>query len=77
MGVIEDAINYVRYMVDTYGVASFFDNLDDEYTLEDAIDDRDIWYTCPHCDDMVLYDDYPEAFCHGCECPICEESFED
>lgn len=74
---MDKAIEFVRYMVDTYGVSSFFDNLNDEYTLEDAIAENDIWVSCVDCDDIILYEDYPEFFEIGAVCPICGYDFEE
>ena len=57
-------IEFVRYMVDTYRVHSCLED-DDEY--------NDIWFECPECGEPILYADYPEAFCIGAACPVCEE----
>lgn len=74
---IQKAIDFVRYMVDTYGVKSFFDNLNDEYTLENAIDENDIWVECVECGEPILLEDYPEFFEIGAACPICGYDYEE
>lgn len=70
---MEKAIEFVRYMVDTFGVRSCFDNIDEENTLED----EGLWYESPCCQELILFEDYPEAFEVGCVCPICESKYEE
>lgn len=70
---MENAIEFVRYMVDTFGVRSCFDNVDEENSLED----EGLWYECPECGEPILYEDYPEAFNYGCMCPVCEFEYEE
>lgn len=55
-------MDFVRYMVNTYGVRSCLENFED-----------DIWFECPECGEPIFYEDYPEAFCIGAKCPVCEE----
>lgn len=73
---MERAIEFVKYMVDTFGVRSCFDNIDEENSLED----EGVWYECPECGEPILYEDYPEAFefrHYNCKCPICEFDYEE
>lgn len=65
-------IEMVQYMIDTYGVRSYLDNLGDED--EDEMDEDDLWFECPECGDPVLWADWmdSEEFASG-YCPICGE----
>ena len=60
-------IEFVRYMVDVYGVHSCLED-DDEY--------NDIWFECPECGEPILIgSDYSFEECKN-QCPICGEPWE-
>lgn len=59
-------VDFVRYMVDTYGVRSCLENDDDD----------SIWFECPECGEPILIGlDYSLEECKN-QCPICEEPWE-
>ena len=58
---------YVKYMVETYGVRSCYED-------EDELAREDLWFECPECGEPILFADYPEVFVDNRpECPVCEE----
>lgn len=69
----DKAVAFVEHMVDTYGVRSCFDNVDEDNTLED----EGLWFECPECGDPILiFDDYNlDEVIDGC--PICECTWDD
>ena len=61
----------VHDIVDTYGVYSFLDN-------EDDIEENNLWFNCPNCEDPISYDDFKDSKeLHAGFCPICESRFFD
>lgn len=58
---------YVKYMVDTYGVRSCYEDADE-------VAREDLWFECIECCEPILFVDYPEVFLdNGHECPVCGE----
>lgn len=58
-------------IVETYGVYSFLDN-------EDDMEENNLWFICPHCDDVVAYDDFKDSKeLHAGFCPICKSQLFD
>lgn len=69
----QKAIDFVKQMVEDFGVNSCFDNIDEENTLEE----EGIWFECPVCGEPILiFEDWSleEVMEH---CPICEEEYND
>ena len=66
---IDKAVEFVKYMVDTYGVRSFLEDIDES----EYYDPAGIWFECPECGEPILFCDYPEYFQKGMGCPVCEE----
>lgn len=67
----QKAIEFVNWMIDTFGVHSCYDNINEDNTLEE----EGLWFECPNCGDVVSFEDWTfeeiENFC-----PICEEWWE-
>ena len=58
---------YVKYMVDTYGVRSCYEDADE-------VAREDLWFECPECGEPILFADYPAVFVDNQpQCPVCEE----
>lgn len=65
-------INFVTYMIDTYGVASCFNNIDEDNTLEE----EGLWFECPICGEPILFEDWDlDEMEH--ECPVCGERYDE
>lgn len=69
----DKAIQFVKEMIDTYGVRSCFDNLDEDWDLED----EGLWFECPNCGEPILIGDDWDLEEVIDRCPICEESYEE
>ena len=69
----DKAIQFVKEMVDTYGVRSCFDNLDEDWDLED----EGLWFECPNCGEPILISDDWDLEEIIDRCPICEEPYEE
>lgn len=66
--------DYVKTMVNEFGVRSYLDNIDEDMTQEEI--DDDLWFECPICGEPILYDDYADSeLLFDDICPICEQNF--
>lgn len=69
----EKAIEFIKYMIDEYGVTSCFDNIDEDNPIEE----EGLWFECPICGEpILLFDDWELEEVVDC-CPVCEERYED
>ena len=58
-------------MVETYGVRSYQDNLNDD--PDDAINDE-LWFQCPECDEPIYFEDFADSDdLRNGYCPVCGE----
>lgn len=69
----QKAIDFVKEMVDTYGIRSCFDNIDEDNSLED----EGLWFECPVCGEPILIGDDWELDEVIEVCPVCEERYDD
>lgn len=65
-------LDVVNYMVETFGVRSCFDNVDEDNTLED----EGLWFECPYCGEPILEEDWSVDEVIEL-CPVCEEPWEE
>lgn len=72
--VTREGVDFIRKMVDEYGVRSCFDNVDE---ADNTLEDEGLWFECPICGEPVLiYDDWElEDIMEMC--PVCEERYDE
>ena len=67
----EKAIQFVRKMVEDFGVRSCFDNVNEDNLLED----EGLWFECPLCGEPILIGDDYELDEVTEYCPVCEGDY--
>lgn len=68
------ALDFIRQMVNVYGVISCFDNVDEE---TNTLEDEGLWFECPICGEPILiYDDWELEDIMEI-CPVCEERYDE
>lgn len=64
-------INFVKNMIDIYDIRSCFDNITNDWTVED----EGLWFECPNCGEPILVgEDWNLEEIVDC-CPVCEETY--